>query len=395
MIFRLTWRQLRRSIFESIVIWLQLFLAVLIITEVGTILQNVKFSIESVHTTHFDRLSFYQEYGSGSGLPPSIQGGGAPAGGILPALEQGEDPLQPQQKIMRIYSNSCSPADVPESPHTGAFAKIQAVDSDLTERTALPLSAGTWFDPQWDETNGYQALASTTLMDRFQIGEAYTIHLSDGGKAGIRVNIIGYLDRNDLSYPLSVPLGNEFLQENFHGLILSAQDPKQFGTLTFTDMGYIDGIINEDNARYRIVPMTEKLQQFTQREYSGAAAYSLLGGIVIALALFGICCSTIIRTGYDIRRYAVMSFCGARWRDCVRIELWKSLTIYLTSMAAVSVLLWGIIPARSAQYGNTGHFSPAAFWIGMAAAFLLYIPASLWKVRHTAKQNPIEIIRED
>lgn len=393
MIFRLSFRQIRRNAVESVIIWIQLFLTVLIIAEVGTMLANAKFSAESVYTTGFDQLSFYQEHGSGGLLEATLSG--SSQDDLQQMLEQAEEPAELSRRVMHVATNTMDPESVPENPNNGSFATLQAVDSALAARTVLPLSEGEWFDPNWDEANGYQAIASTTFQDHFKIGESYTVQLSDVGNTQVRITIIGYLDRNNYGYPEIIPLGNNFLQKDFYGLILSAKDPDRFGRLSFVDTGYVDGIVSEDTAEYFIVPMTQKLQEFIQREYSNVATFSILGGVVIALALFGICCSTIIKTGYDTKRYAIMSFCGARWRDCVQIELWKSLIIYLTSMAAVSVLLWVVIPLQDMQRGNTSNLSPEAFWLGIAVAFLLYIPAALWKVWHTAKQNPIEVIKED
>lgn len=310
-------------------------------------------------------------------------------------LEQAEEPAELSRRVMHVATNTMDPESVPENPNNGSFATLQAVDSVLAARTVLPLSEGEWFDPNWDEANGYQAIVSTTLQDHFKIGEAYTVQLSDVGNTEVRITIIGYLDRNNYGYPEIIPLGNNFLQKDFYGLILSAKDPDRFGRLSFVDTGYVDGIVSEDTTEYFIVPMTQKLQEFIQREYSNVATFSILGGVVIALALFGICCSTIIKTGYDTKRYAIMSFCGARWRDCVQIELWKSLIIYLTSMAAVSVTTVGSDFAPRCKIQQPGNLSPEAFWLGIAAAFLLYIPAALWKVWHTAKQNPIDVIKED
>lgn len=399
MIFRLSCRQLRRNIFESIIIWIQLLLTVLIIATIGTKLINANFAINSVHTTRFDELSYYSEKFSMSGILDA-QKSGASQEEIQRLMEQASK-TTPDQPVMRICHATLGDPSLAD-PVSGHFSTITVVDDELAARTILPLSAGEWFDPQWDESQGYQALVSTTLLDRFQIGETYTIPAQGSNFTAkdvpVTVKIIGVLSRDNYSYPSSVPLGNDFLEYGFYGLVVCAEDPEEFAggcSSTFGDSGYIAGQVSEEMPRYTITPVTQKLQEFTERQYADSASYVLLGGIVIALALFGICCSTIIKTGYDTKRYAIMSFCGARWRDCVQIELWKSLTIYLTSTAAVSVLLWVVIPLQNAQSSNQVNLSPAAFWMGIAAAFLLYIPASLWKVWHTARQNPIEVIKED
>lgn len=399
MIFRLSFRQLRRNIVESIIVWLQLFLTVLIIATIGTKLINANFAINSVHTTRFDELSYYSEKFSASSILDAQQSG-ASQEEIQRLMEQ-MSKTTPDQPVMRICHATLSDPSLAD-PVSGYFSTITVVDDELAARTVLPLSAGEWFDPQWDEAQGYQALVSTTLLDHFQIGETYTVLASGSSLSAedvpVTVKIIGALSRDNYSYPSSVPLGNDFLEYGFYGLVVCAEEPEKFAggcSSTFGDSGYIVGQVSEQMPRYTITPVTQKLQEFTERQYADSASYALLGGIVIALALFGICCSTIIKTGYDTKRYAIMSFCGARWRDCVLIELWKTLIIYLTSMAAVSIILWTVVPTLAAKSGNAINLSPEAFWLGIAAAFLLYIPASLWKVRHTAKQNPIEVIKED
>lgn len=399
MIFRLSCRQLRRNIFGSIIVWIQLFLTVLIITEIGTKFINANFAINSVHTTRFDELSYYSEKFSASSILDA-QESGASQEEIQRLMEQ-MSKTTPDQPVMRICHASVNDSSLAE-PVSGYYPSIAVVDDELAARTVLPLSAGEWFDPQWDESQGYQALVSTTLLDHFQIGETYTVLASGSSLSAedvpVTVKIIGALSRDNYSYPSSVPLGNDFLEYGFYGLVVCAKEPEKFAggcSSTFGDSGYIVGQVSEQMPRYTITPVTQKLQEFTERQYADSASYALLGGIVIALALFGICCSTIIKTGYDTKRYAIMSFCGIRWRDCVLIELWKSLIIYLTSMAAASLILWVVTPLQDAKSSNQANLSPEAFWLGIAAAFLLYIPAALWKVWHTAKRNPIEVIKED
>ncbi|MFR8012530.1 MAG: ABC transporter permease [Clostridia bacterium] len=400
MIFRLSCRQLRRNILESIVVWLQLFLTVLIITEIGTQLINANFAINSVHTTRFDELSYYSERNSSMSDILEIQESGASQEEIRQLMEQRSKRV-PDLPIMQIFHASLEDVSL-INPLNNRFPSITVVDKELAVRTSLPLSAGEWFDPQWDESQGHQALVSTTLLDHFEIGKTYTIPARGSGLTAkdvpVTVKIVGALSRDNYSYPSSVPLGNDFLEYGFYGLVVCAEEPEAFAggcSSTFGDSGYIVGHVSEELPRYTITPVTQKLQEFTERQYADCASYALLGGIVIALALFGICCSTIIKTGYDTKRYAIMSFCGARWRDCVLIELWKTLIIYLTSMAAASLILWVVTPLQDAKSSNQVNLSPEAFWIGIAAAFLLYIPAALWKVWHVARQNPIEVIKED
>lgn len=196
-------------------------------------------------------------------------------------------------------------------------------------------------------------------------------------------------------YPENIPLTDHFLQRAYYGLLLRAEEPETIASQNIAiDCGYIYGEEHADGELYRITPMEEELETFMDRTYSSIAFLLLLTGVIGALALFGAGCSVVLRTGVDIKRYAIMSFSGASWRDCVLIELWKILILYFTSMVAVSIWILGIQPFVDVNY-HQHPSSPEFFCIGMAIAFALYIPVSLWKVWHVARQNPIEVIKED
>lgn len=398
MIFRLTFRQIRRNAVESAIFFIQLILTVVIITYVGTSLQNAVFSAQSVHLTSFDEFSYYQEKHSLAGSIIRGENSGASQEEMMQKMQQSGD-SEVKESITRIYSTTFQDENFPTSPYTGWMAQIKVVEPALADHTILPLSEGEWFDPQWDESQGYQAIVSTDISEYYHLGETYSIPVEGvfGENSGeITIHVVGVLSHENYSYPNTTPLVNEFLERGYYGFIIRAENPTTIGSsYGFSDSGYIYGNISEETDGYSITPMTEKVQEFMDREYAQASFTAVIGGVVIALALLGISCSIVIRTGADIKRYAVMSFCGARWRDCVMIEAGKVMTVYLSAMAVSAIVVWVVIPMITRPYYYQQPFSPAAFWIGIAAAFLLYIPASLWKVWHTAKQNPIEVIKED
>lgn len=399
MFFRLTCRQLRRNVLESVIIFFQLFLTVIMITYIGTTLQDTAFAAQSVHLTHFDEFSYYQEKGSSwaSGMLEE-QREGVTQDELFQIIQQKQ---KIKESITQIHSTILDDPTFPLSPYSGTTARITAIEPVLADHTLLPLSDGEWFDPQWDESQGYQAIVSTDISEYYQLGETYTIPTGGdglGGKSGeTTIRIVGVLSRENYSYPSNIPLVDKFLERGYYGFIIRAEDPSTFtgANQIWSEKGYIYGTISEEAAEYSIVPMTEKMQEFIEQEYTYLTTFSLLGGVLIALALLGISCSIIIKTGYDTKRYAVMSFCGARWRDCVMIEAGKVMTVYLSAMAISAIAVWVVIPILTRLTYYQHPFSQAAFWVGIAVAFLLYIPASLWKVWHVARQNPIEVIKED
>lgn len=406
MIFRLSCRQLRRNAFESIVIFVQLVITVLLITWIGTSLRDTMFAIESVSATHFDEFSYYQSQNGNpfDAVRDAQQRGASPEEvyKILTMAEQ-EDAEQKklEESVQYLYRAMLDEKKlVLKNPYTGAFSNITVVKPGLADRTILPLSDGTWFNTQWDEAQGYQAIVSTDLADRFRLGETYTIPVESGffttSSSEITIRVVGVLSRENYMYPLNIPLGNEFLQRAYSGFLIRAEDPSAFASNSslMADTGYVYGEYSADTESYFVTPMTERLKEFTDRKYSEAAFLTLVTVVIGMLALFGIGCSTVIKTSADIKRYAIMSFCGARWRDCVLIELGKVLLVYLFSMIVSSTLLWVVIPTLDMNYHEHPIF-PGEFFIGVAVSFILYVPMALWKVWHTAKQNPIEVIKED
>lgn len=135
MIFRLSCRQLRRNIFGSIIVWIQLLLTVLIITEIGTKLINANFAINSVYTTRFDELSYYSEKGSFSSILDA-QESGASQEEIQRLMEQ-MSKTTPDQPVMRICHASVNDSSLAE-PVSGYYPSIAVVDEELAVRTSLP-----------------------------------------------------------------------------------------------------------------------------------------------------------------------------------------------------------------------------------------------------------------
>lgn len=386
---------------ESLMIWIQLFLVVVMITYVGTSLRDTLYAVESVHATHFDEFSYYQGRNSiMSGIFDAQTDGLSPEGIRQHVTEEEKQTQLLEQSILRVYSARTTDRSIPLNPYIeGQLAQITVVEPALTDRTILPLSEGRWFQSDWDEIQGYQAIVSTDLAEHFHLGETYTINIATGffgeDETEISIHIVGVLSRENYMYPENIPLTDHFLQRGYFGLLLRVEEPETIASQNIAiDCGYIYGEIHADEALYRIAPMTEELETFMDHMYPSIALLSLLAGVIGALALFGAGCSVVLRTSADIKRYAIMSFSGASWRDCVLIELWKILILYFTSMVAVSIWIWGIQPFVDINYYQRPS-SPEFFCIGVAIAFALYIPVSLWKVWHVARQNPIEVIKED
>lgn len=143
-IFRLSCRQLRRNMLESLMIWIQLFLVVVMITYVGTSLRDTLYAVESVHATHFDEFSYYQGRDNiMSGIFNAQTDGLSPEEISQYVAEEEKQVNLLEQSVLRVYSARTMDKSLPLNPYIeGQLAQITVVEPALADRTMLPLLGG-------------------------------------------------------------------------------------------------------------------------------------------------------------------------------------------------------------------------------------------------------------
>ncbi len=265
-----------------------------------------------------------------------------------------------------------------------SLSECYFMNDTIVDNVSLPLQKGKWFNSKDNEAT---AIVSTDLAEKLQLGQQYTIRLTDTDKSEqITVRIIGVLNKDNEMLNLSGNKAGDIFSKNFSGI--AVYSPNQINSnLNLTFANFLVKNPSSNIGSDVCFTIKDIIKQYNEENKLLIGIISIFAIMSISLSFSGIGASTFLKSRNEIKKYTLYYFCGAKWSSCVLIELIKTLfTLVLTILPVV--IMYFIF------YNNIEKFcSIKALLIGICVDLIIYLPSALWKMIQIVKQSPVDVIK--
>lgn len=280
----------------------------------------------------------------------------------------------------------------------------------LIENMKCPLQAGVWFNQY---TGGDPAAIPIVVSGdtRLHIGDTLEMRISNpnsGDTQGMHCNVrvIGIL--NGLNYLYSFTAGGTrmglgMLLEKDSSIVilpeerlepsLRAASMDQLGRMLFVS-GKSDAVFSSiKSLSLGNLADVSEMNRVTDADFD---TFLISNGIVLLVLTFitaaGIGGGNSLQRMTNEKVFSVFYMVGASWKQCVRIELWRSLMIVGVPFAAF--LLFYRLHIFDEFLPADAIITSATFLSVLIYIALLYAATSLYSMVSTARMNPVEVIRK-
>lgn len=277
---------------------------------------------------------------------------------------------------------------MPEYENNDGLLKCMVINDVVANQIKLPLSAGNWFHQQQDTETS--AIISTDLLNKLSLNQIYNVKIGYDHTVTEKVKIIGVLGEDNKMISLSGNKATALFENNFSGLLLLPGSESKL--MDDFDWEYNNFLILPAESSKEIggvTPIREMMAEFLENNKQLIGVAGVFAFMAVILSLAGIGASSALKTRYDLKKYTLYFFCGARWKECIYMELVQALITFFLASAPILIIYGCFYQALS------GLCKPLFLFIGIGAAVFIYFPAAFIKILTMLKSNPVEVLKEE